>query len=74
MQLPGSKLCMDAASKDSCVCRLPDCNACIVFDGADSNYLPSAEQAVLLGCTAVSFPVAREDESTRAAYRRMQHT
>ncbi|CAE7461702.1 HYDIN [Symbiodinium sp. CCMP2592] len=31
--------------------QLPDCNACVVFDGADSNYLPSAEQAVtaLLG-------------------------
>ncbi|CAE7232354.1 Hydin [Symbiodinium sp. CCMP2456] len=31
--------------------QLPDCNACVVFDGADSNYLTSAEQTVtaLLG-------------------------
>ena len=62
MQLPGSKLSVAAASEDSCVRRLPDCNACVVFDGADSNYLTSAEQTVFLGCTAVSFPVAHEDE------------
>ena len=30
--------------------RLPDCNACLVFDGLSSKYLPSIEQTALPGC------------------------
>ena len=30
--------------------RLPDCNACLVFDGVSSKYLPSIEQTALPGC------------------------
>ena len=29
--------------------RLPDCNACVVFDGVECGYLPSAEQTVCFG-------------------------
>ena len=37
--------------------RLPDCNACLVFDGVSSRYLPSIEQTALPGCKKQQHPV-----------------